>query len=54
MEDRHSAAAATLAVAILENQPDLPNGRVEKLKGKAYEDRLIEAYFEVLKKLQAS
>jgi hypothetical protein len=52
MDDGHNAAAATLAVAILENQDDLPNGRAENLRGKAYEDRLIETYLAVLTRLR--
>lgn len=54
MESDHKAAAAILAVAILNNQADKPNGRPALLKGEPYEERLIETYFELLKRICAS
>lgn len=54
MESDHKVAAAILAVAILNNQADKPNGRPTVLKGKPYEERLIETFFQVLKSICAS
>jgi len=54
MEDGYRAAAATLAVAILENQPDQPNHRPTVLTGTQYQDRLLETYFDVLEKIRTA
>jgi len=52
METGQREAAAVLAIAILENRSELPNHRPAILKGKHYQDRLIEIYFEVLEKIR--